>query len=104
MEIKKKKKKKKKETYDVFGEKAVTARTWQIWLEKFCFGDFSLKDEPRSRRSSNISDDVLRSVIRTNPTLTSTELVFNLGIHQTTALDYIKRFGFVSKLSGCHTN
>ncbi|PRD22965.1 UNVERIFIED_CONTAM: hypothetical protein NCL1_47687 [Trichonephila clavipes] len=35
----------------------------------------------------------------TNRLSTSTEVGFKLGIHQTTALDYIKRFGFGSKLS-----
>ncbi|PRD23240.1 UNVERIFIED_CONTAM: hypothetical protein NCL1_46926 [Trichonephila clavipes] len=38
---------------------------------------------------SNISDKVLRSMIRTNPKLTSTELSYKLGINQTTTLDYI---------------
>ncbi|GFT25955.1 hypothetical protein TNCV_2807931 [Trichonephila clavipes] len=43
--------------------------------------------------------NVLRNMIRINPTLASTEVGFKLGIHQTTALDYIKRFGFVSEFS-----
>lgn len=37
-------------------------------------------------------------MIRTNH-LTSVDVAFKLGIHQTTALDHIKRLGFVSKLS-----
>lgn len=84
---------------EVFGEAAVTARTCQRWFTKFRSGDFSLKDEPRSGRPSDVNDEVIRSMIRTNPTLTSVDVAFKLGIHQTTALDHIKRLGFVSKLS-----
>ncbi|GFX22498.1 hypothetical protein TNCV_2784351 [Trichonephila clavipes] len=39
------------------------------------------------------------SELQTNPPLTSTEVGFKLGIHQTTALYYIKKLGFMSKLS-----
>ncbi|GFT61224.1 hypothetical protein TNCV_1613781 [Trichonephila clavipes] len=56
---------------------------------KFRLGDFSLKDELRSGRSY-VCDEVLRNLTRTNPILTSTEVGFKLGIHQTSALDYIK--------------
>ncbi|GFU72629.1 RNase H domain-containing protein [Trichonephila clavipes] len=37
-------------------------------------------------------------MVKTNPTLAFIETDFKLGIHQTTALDYIKNIGFVSKL------
>ncbi|GFX61082.1 histone-lysine N-methyltransferase SETMAR [Trichonephila clavipes] len=89
----------KRNLWDVFGEEVVTARTCQRWLVEFHSGDFSLKDEPRSRRSSDVSKEVLRKMISTNPTLTFTEVGFKLDILQTTALNYIKRLGFVSKLS-----
>ncbi|GFS93378.1 condensin-2 complex subunit G2 [Trichonephila clavipes] len=38
-------------------------------------------------------------MIKTNATLNSTEVGFKFGIHQSTALDCIKRLGFVFKLS-----
>ncbi|GFW95434.1 histone-lysine N-methyltransferase SETMAR [Trichonephila clavipes] len=81
---------------DVFGE-VVTARTCQRWLVKFCLGGFSLKDEPISGRPSDVIAEMLRSMIRRNPTLTATEVRFKLGIHQTTTFYYIKRFGFETK-------
>ncbi|GFV65225.1 histone-lysine N-methyltransferase SETMAR [Trichonephila clavipes] len=84
---------------DVFGEEAVAARTFQRWPVKFCLGEFFLKEEPRSRRSSDIGEKVLRSMIRINSTLTSTEVGFKLGIHQNIALDYIKMLSFMPKLS-----
>ncbi|GFV63672.1 histone-lysine N-methyltransferase SETMAR [Trichonephila clavipes] len=82
---------------DVFGEEAVAAGTCQRWLVKFLLGDFALKDVPKSGRSSDVSEDVLLSMIRTNYTLTSPEQGFNLGIHQNTAFYCIKRLGFVFK-------
>ncbi|GFX86319.1 hypothetical protein TNCV_2562011 [Trichonephila clavipes] len=79
-------------------EEAVTARTCQRWHVKLHFCDFSLKDQLRSGSPSDVYDDVLGSMIRTNPTLTSTEVSFKLGIPQNIALDYIKGLGFVPKL------
>ncbi|GFT39563.1 hypothetical protein TNCV_1861981 [Trichonephila clavipes] len=43
------------------------------------------------RRPSDVNDEVLRSMISAYLTLTSPEDGFNLGIHQTTALDHIER-------------
>ncbi|GFW19124.1 hypothetical protein TNCV_254511 [Trichonephila clavipes] len=53
---------------DVFEEEAATARTTQRWFVKFCLGDFSLKNEPRSGRLLDVSTEVLRSMIKRNPT------------------------------------
>ncbi|GFY34750.1 hypothetical protein TNCV_844491 [Trichonephila clavipes] len=53
-------------------------------------GDFSLKNKPRSGRPSGVSDEVLPSMIRANPTFISTEVGFKIGIPPTTVLDYIK--------------
>ncbi|GFT00783.1 hypothetical protein TNCV_3114491 [Trichonephila clavipes] len=50
------------------------------------------------KKSHQISDEVLRSMTRTNPALISTEMGFKLGIYQAT-LDNIKMLGTVSKLS-----
>ncbi|GFX74241.1 histone-lysine N-methyltransferase SETMAR [Trichonephila clavipes] len=84
---------------DVFGEEAVTDWPCKRWLMKFYLGDLFLNDEPRSGRSSHVKEEVLRRMIRTNPTLTSKEVGVKLVIHQTNAFDYIKRLGFVFKLS-----
>ncbi|GFU49450.1 histone-lysine N-methyltransferase SETMAR [Trichonephila clavipes] len=84
---------------DGIGEKTVALWTFQRWLVKFCFSNLSLKNEPISRRPLEVRDEVLRSMIRKNPPLTSTKVSFKFGIHQTSALDYIKRLGFVSYFS-----
>ncbi|GFT15802.1 hypothetical protein TNCV_3314171 [Trichonephila clavipes] len=49
--------------------------------------------------NSCVNDEVQHSMIWITPTLTSTKVGFKLGTHQSTALDYIKRFGFVSEIS-----
>ncbi|GFU25262.1 hypothetical protein TNCV_1739131 [Trichonephila clavipes] len=66
-------------------EEAVRALTYQRWLVKFHLGDFSLKEESRSGKQSDVSHEVLCSMIRANLTLTSTEVSCKLGIYQTTA-------------------
>ncbi|GFT26605.1 hypothetical protein TNCV_3604261 [Trichonephila clavipes] len=73
----------------------ITIRTSQRWFAKFRSSDFSLKDGPKS---SHVSKEVLRKIIRTNPVLTFTEMGFKLGVYQTTALNYIKAYGFVFRL------
>ncbi|GFV49821.1 histone-lysine N-methyltransferase SETMAR [Trichonephila clavipes] len=62
---------------DLFGE-AVTTRTCRRWFVKLHSGDFSLKDDPRSGKPSDVNDEVQRSMTRTNSTLTSTEVGFKL--------------------------
>ncbi|GFX53936.1 hypothetical protein TNCV_1154671 [Trichonephila clavipes] len=89
----------KRNSCHVFGEKAVTAQTWQRGFVKFFLGDLSLKDESRSGRPSYVKDEVQRSMIRTNYKLTSTKMSFKLLSHHISAMDYIKRLGFMSKLS-----
>ncbi|GFY33126.1 hypothetical protein TNCV_2230751 [Trichonephila clavipes] len=45
----------------MFEDEAVISRTRQRCLGKFCSGDFSLKEEPRSGgRPSDVSDEMLR--------------------------------------------
>ncbi|GFX93478.1 histone-lysine N-methyltransferase SETMAR [Trichonephila clavipes] len=88
-------------SHNLFGEAVVTARTCQRCLVKFCLDDFSSTDEPISGSPADDIDEVQRSMTSINPTLTSTEVGFKLGVNQTTALDYIKMLGFVSELYVC---
>lgn len=60
---------------------------------------FSSQDESRLGKLLNVNDGVLLCMIRTNPTLTSVDVGFKLGICQTTALEHIEKLDFVSKLS-----
>ncbi|PRD36608.1 UNVERIFIED_CONTAM: Histone-lysine N-methyltransferase SETMAR [Trichonephila clavipes] len=69
------------------------------WFVKFCLGDYSLTGERRLGRESEVSDEMLCSIIRTNTTLPSAKVGIKLGIHQPIDFDYIKRCGSVSKVS-----
>ncbi|GFU67759.1 hypothetical protein TNCV_3134241 [Trichonephila clavipes] len=60
------------------------------WYSKFRFGDLSLQESDRSGRPSNIDNDVLRSILETNPYLTSQEIAEEFDIHHVTVGDHIK--------------
>ncbi|GFU89865.1 hypothetical protein TNCV_4743061 [Trichonephila clavipes] len=69
---------------DVFGGEAVTELE-QLMI--FCLVEFSLKDELKSGMPSNVLDEVLCCIIRTDRTLTSTKRGFKIETPQTTTLD-----------------
>ena len=49
---------------------SVSERTIQRWFTKFCSGDFSLHDEPRSGRFIVIPDEDLRTLVEANASQT----------------------------------
>ncbi|GFX26542.1 histone-lysine N-methyltransferase SETMAR [Trichonephila clavipes] len=69
----------------------------QRWCSKFNSGDLSLQESDRSGRPSKIDNDVLPSMLKNNPHLTSREIAEEFGIHHTTVEDHIKSLGFVLK-------
>ena len=50
----------------MYGEDAVADRMCQEWLAKFCAGDFSLDDTPRSGRPVEVDSDQIESLIENN--------------------------------------
>ena len=50
---------------EVYGVNCLTERTCQNLFEKFRSGDFSLKDDQRSGRPSDV-DDVMKAIIESN--------------------------------------
>ena len=48
------------------GEGAVTDRTCQKWFVKFCAGDFSLDDAPRSGRPFEVDSEQIETLIENN--------------------------------------
>ena len=44
------------------GESAVTDRMCQKWFGKFCAGDFSLNDAPRSGRPVEVDSDEIETL------------------------------------------
>ena len=50
----------------VYGEDALTDRTCQRWLAKFCAGAFWQDDAPRSCRSVEVDSDQTETLIKNN--------------------------------------
>ena len=50
----------------MYGEDAVADQMCQEWLAKFCAGDFSLDDAPRSSRPVEVDSDQIESLIENN--------------------------------------
>ena len=53
----------------VYGD-TVSVRVCQQWFKKFRAGNFNIDDEPRTRRPTNLDDDVLQVEIEANPKTT----------------------------------
>ena len=47
-----------KKLYDVYGEKSLTERQSQNWFARFRYGDFDVKDAPRSGRPTEVDDKI----------------------------------------------
>ena len=50
----------------MYGEGALIDRTCQKWFVKFCAGDFSLDDVPRSGRPVEVDSDQTETLIENN--------------------------------------
>jgi len=62
----------------VYSENAIKLRQCQNWFAKFRFGDFDVKDAPRSGSPIEIDDDKIKVLIESNRRLTTQEIVENL--------------------------
>ena len=51
---------------DVYGEEALNDRQCRNWFDKFCSGDFSLKEEQRSGRPNEVDDDQIKAMIESD--------------------------------------
>ena len=64
----------------MYGEDAVADRMCQEWLAKFCAGDFSLDDAPRSGRPVEVDRDQTETLIENNQCYTMQEIAHILKI------------------------
>ena len=82
---------------DTFGSKVVNIRTYERRFTKFCSGDLSLKDDYRSGWPSKVDNDILQSMLESNPHLMTRAIAKKFGIHHSTAEEHIKNLGFILK-------
>jgi [histone H3]-lysine36 N-dimethyltransferase SETMAR len=82
----------------VYLDRAPALRTVKKWFAKFHRGDFNIKDKPRSRRPSDIDDDVLRALIANNARISTEEIAEALNIDRSTAFRRLKKMGLTLKL------
>ena len=59
----------------VYGEGAVTDQTRQKWFVKFCAGDFSLDDAPRSGRQVEVDRDQIETLTENNQHSTTRDIL-----------------------------
>ncbi|KAL6419811.1 hypothetical protein ACFW04_008632 [Cataglyphis niger] len=58
----------------VYGVDCLTERTYQNWFKKFRSEDFSLKDDQRSGRPSEVNDDKMKAIFESNRHITGREI------------------------------
>ena len=82
----------------VKGKDAVSTATACRWFERFRNKDYSLEDEQRSGRPSEIDLSELKQVIESDPNLSQREVASKLGCTQRTIKYQFKQLRLVSKL------
>ena len=70
----------------VYGEGAVSARTCQKWFAKFCAGDSSLDDAPRSGRPVEVDSEQSETVVESRQHSTMQETAGLLKISKSVKL------------------
>ena len=73
-----------KEICEVYGVNCLTERTCPNLLKKFRSGDFSLKDDQRSGRRSEVDDDMMKVTIKSNRHITVREIAKQLNVSHAT--------------------
>ena len=81
----------------VYGEGAVIDRMYQKWFAKFCAGDFSLDDDPRSGRPVEVDSDQIETLIENNKHYTMQEVAGILKISRSNAKNHLHLLGFVNR-------
>ncbi|XP_025266855.1 histone-lysine N-methyltransferase SETMAR-like [Camponotus floridanus] len=80
----------------VYSDDALQERQCQNWFKKFRAGDFNLKDATRSGRPTEVDDDKIKALIKSNPRYTTREIAETLKISQKSV--HLKKLGYVSKI------
>ena len=81
----------------VYGEGAVTDKTWQKSFGKLHAGDFSLDDAPRSGRPVEVDSDQIETIIENNQCYTTQEIANILKISKSSAENHLHQLGYVNR-------
>ena len=81
----------------VYGQGAVTDRMCQQWFAKFCAGDFSLDDDPRSGRPIGVDSDQIETITDGNQRYTTREMADILKISKSSVENHLHQLGYVNR-------
>ena len=70
----------------MYGEGAVSGRTWQMWFVKFCASHFSLDDALQSGRPVEVGSNQIKTLIENNQCYTIPEVATILKISKSVKL------------------
>lgn len=70
----------------------------QRWFKKFASGDRNLKNAPKSGRPSKLDDELLKSLVESDPQQSIEELSKKIGSPWSTVQEHLKRIGLVNRM------
>ena len=74
----------------------MTDKTCQKWFVKFCAGDFSLDDAPRSGGPVEVDSDQIETLIENNQCYTTWEIADILKISKSSIENHLHQLGYVN--------
>lgn len=81
----------------VYGEGCVAESTVRKWFARFKNGNFELEDQERSGRPSVADDDLISTIVESNPRQTARDIAEIVHTSHTTVVKRLKALGFVSR-------
>ena len=83
-----------KKICDVYGHDAVSIRVAQSWFKRFQFGNFDIKDAPRSGRPITGKIDEIMNKVEQDRHISSHDIGKELNIDHKTVLNHLKKAGY----------
>ena len=75
----------------------MTDETCQKWSAKFCAGDFSLDDAPRSGRPVEVDSDQIETLIENSQRYTTQEIADILKISKSSTENHLYQLGYMNR-------
>ena len=84
---------------NAFGPGTADKCTVQWWFKKFCKRDESLEDKEHSGQLSEVDNDKLRTIVKTDLCATTWAVAEELSVDHSMVMQHLKQIGKVKKLS-----